>query len=113
MALWYIQSNPPSALLIEETRLKLLLFDTFLLLFQAWSHGCFGLKKFSEGLNCGGLDRFDQLPDLLCKILEIFSETDRLIFLCISFAVVPLDLFKDASQVCFAPHLHTLARGLA
>ena len=53
----------------------------------------------SEGLYCSGLDRFDQLPDLLCKILEIVSETYKLISVCLSFAVLPLDLFKDAGQV--------------
>ena len=53
----------------------------------------------SEGLNCSGLDRFYQLPDLLRKVLEIFSETNKLISVCISFAVLTLDLFKDASQV--------------
>ena len=31
----------------------------------------------------------------------------------ISFEVLTLDLVKDASQVQFAPHPHTLARGLA
>ena len=54
---------------------------------------------FSEGLYCSGLDRFNQLPDLLCKILEIVSETNTLISVCIYFEVLTLDPFKDASQV--------------
>ena len=54
---------------------------------------------FSEGLDCSGLDRFYQLLDLLCKVLEIISETDKFISVCTSFEVLTLDLFKDAGQV--------------
>ena len=86
-------------MLFEETSPKLLLFDTFLLFFLAWYHGCSGLKMFSEGLDCSGLDRFYQLLDLLCKVLEIISETDKFISVCTSFEVLTLDLFKDAGQV--------------